>query len=198
MNTNPPKDSRRETIRSMTAPICDSSRDPVFSSFLGAVKQQTHDGVGHDHVAKGAGVKTVDGPEATRINLIGMGQVKKCDIARLTQAPAHGGLRIDAAFDVAAQRTRQDRAAMRLSGAEQHHLAGLVPGRVQHRRDIGSLLTNRTPGKHIVAAHTYDQRIRPVVDIANHPVTHSPCGRAELVDRAPSHRPTGALGHTRG
>ena len=106
-NISPPKVLRRATIRSMTAPICDSSHDPVFSSFLGAVKQQMHDGVGHDHVAEGAGVEAVDGPESLRVDLIGMGQVKEGDVARLAQSPAHGGLRADAAFDVAAQRARR-------------------------------------------------------------------------------------------
>ena len=42
-----------------------------------------------------------------RVDLIGMGQVKEGDVARLAQSPAHGGLRADAAFDVAAQRARR-------------------------------------------------------------------------------------------
>lgn len=65
----------------MTVPICDSSHDPVFSSFLGAGEQQTHDGIGHDHVAEGARVEAVDGPESLRVGLIGMGQVKEGDVA---------------------------------------------------------------------------------------------------------------------
>jgi len=88
---------------------------------------------------------------------------------------------------------RQDRAAMRLPGAEQHHLAGLVLGRVQHRREACGPFAHRTAGEHVVAAHAHDQHIRPVIDIADHPVAHTSSGRAELADRTPGHRPTGTL-----
>lgn len=57
---------------------------------------------------------------------------------------------------------------MRLPGAEQHHLAGLVLGRVQHRREACGPFAHRTAGEHVVAAHAHDQHIRPVIDIADH------------------------------
>lgn len=74
-----------------------------------------------------------------------------------------------------------------------HHLAGLVLGRVQHRREACGPFAHRTAGEHVVAAHAHDQHIRPVIDIADHPVAHTSSGRAELADRTPGHRPTGTL-----
>ena len=44
-----------------------------------------------------------------------------------------------------------------------HHPAGLVLGRVQHRRDVSGPFAHRTAGEHVVAAHAHDQHIRPVI-----------------------------------
>ncbi len=44
-----------------------------------------------------------------------------------------------------------------------HHPAGLVLGRVQHRREACGPFAHRTAGEHVVAAHTHDQHIRPVI-----------------------------------
>lgn len=74
-----------------------------------------------------------------------------------------------------------------------HHPAGFVLGLVQHRREAGGPFTHRTAGEHVVAAHAHDQHVRPVIDIADHPVAHTSSGRAELADRTPGHRPTGTL-----